>query len=115
MATDCNGATTILKPTIKMCASRNGGNCFQDLTGLGESYQFHQFYLMNCSCPQNVNGRFCENNPADMCSKGSASPCFPGLECRNTKNRIICEACPPGYVGDGIKCEGKNPILFRYS
>lgn len=107
MATDSNNASTLLKPIIKMCACKNGGKCVHDLSGLGTPYAYRAFYLMGCSCPKNVNGRFCQNSPADLCSQGSGSPCFPTAKCRSTKNGIKCGKCPDGYVDDGTTCTGK--------
>ena len=34
-----------------------------------------------------------------------ANPCFPGVICADNGEDFICGACPPGYVGDGIRCQ----------
>ncbi|KAI5745325.1 hypothetical protein M8J76_010099 [Diaphorina citri] len=33
------------------------------------------------------------------------NPCFPGVECRDTREGPRCMRCPDGYVGDGIHCK----------
>ncbi|XP_017791439.1 PREDICTED: cartilage oligomeric matrix protein [Habropoda laboriosa] len=32
------------------------------------------------------------------------SPCFPGVDCRNTPHGPQCGGCPPNYTGDGYHC-----------
>jgi thrombospondin 2/3/4/5 len=38
----------------------------------------------------------------DTCA--SANPCFPGAECFDTANGILCGNCPRGFKGDGKEC-----------
>lgn len=34
----------------------------------------------------------------------SSSKCFPGAECFDTDNGVVCGKCPRGFKGDGINC-----------
>lgn len=45
--------------------------------------------------------------------KCSLKPCFPFVECANTPGEGLgfkCGECPPGYMGDGIRCEDVNEV-----
>ena len=45
--------------------------------------------------------------------KCSLKPCFPFVECTNTPEEGLgfkCGECPPGYMGDGIRCDDVNEV-----
>ena len=49
VATDSEGATTLLTPTVEICGCQNGGNC----TTLGQDPSVSA-YVMSCSCPRGI-------------------------------------------------------------
>ena len=53
---------------------------------------------------------FCCSVADDKCS---LKPCFPFVECTNTPGEGLgfkCGECPPGYMGDGIRCDDVNEV-----
>ena len=44
----------------------------------------------------------------DECAEHSDN-CSPMATCMNTEGHFAC-ACPTGYVGDGVTCEGNNAV-----
>ena len=49
--------------------------------------------------------------------KCSLKPCFPFVECENTPGEGLgfkCGECPPGYSGDGIRCDDVNEVNKLY-
>ncbi|XP_025602698.2 cartilage oligomeric matrix protein [Athalia rosae] len=44
----------------------------------------------------------CKQNPNSCAYR---SPCFPGVQCRDTSSGPECGSCPRGYVGDGRTCD----------
>lgn len=47
--------------------------------------------------------------------KCSLKPCFPFVECVNTPDDGLgfkCGECPPGYTGDGMRCDDVDECLY---
>ena len=45
--------------------------------------------------------------------KCALKPCFPFVECEETPREGLgfkCGECPPGYAGDGIRCDDVNEV-----
>lgn len=45
--------------------------------------------------------------------KCSLKPCFPFVECVNTPDDGLgfkCGECPPGYTGDGMRCDDVDEV-----
>ncbi|CAH3197379.1 unnamed protein product, partial [Porites evermanni] len=48
-------------------------------------------------------------------NKCSLKPCFPFVDCEETPGEGLgfkCGECPPGYSGDGIRCNDVNECLY---
>ncbi|XP_077988515.1 cartilage oligomeric matrix protein-like [Glandiceps talaboti] len=58
------------------------------------------------------------DDPGDNCNNDLSSattaaplptcndrPCYPGVSCSDTEEGAVCEACPIGMTGDGVKCD----------
>ena len=46
-------------------------------------------------------------------NKCSLKPCFPFVDCEETPGEGLgfkCGECPPGYSGDGIRCNDVNEV-----
>ena len=46
-------------------------------------------------------------------NKCSLKPCFPFVDCKETPGEGLefkCGECPPGYSGDGIRCNDVNEV-----
>lgn len=54
-----------------------------------------QLQIENCAgCQGGVEVENCLNS----------NPCFPGVECTDSVNGMICGKCPRGHIGDGRNC-----------
>ncbi|KAK3096942.1 hypothetical protein FSP39_005000 [Pinctada imbricata] len=41
------------------------------------------------------------------------NPCFPGVKCHDTARGYRCGRCPPGYLGDGVRCAARIKCAQR--
>lgn len=49
--------------------------------------------------------------------KCALKPCFPFVECEETPREGLgfkCGECPPGYTGDGIRCDDVNEVNCNF-
>ena len=46
----------------------------------------------------------CGGKPAEVhpCDN---NPCYPGVICADNGEKFMCGECPPGFIGDGIRCD----------
>ena len=62
-------------------------------------------------CPQDLhgNGQECYDDPCE-----DLNPCFTGVRCRSLQGQgqVECDECPPGMVGDGWMCKGKEGVYI---
>eukprot|EP00094_Tigriopus_californicus_P013453 TCALIF_13013-PA protein Name:"Similar to Notch2 Neurogenic locus notch homolog protein 2 (Rattus norvegicus)" AED:0.12 eAED:0.16 QI:6/0.55/0.4/1/0.11/0.3/10/50/1169 len=68
-----------------------------------------------CDCHPGFNGELCDINLGTCWS----NPCFRGklemrcvingVECHEIPNGFLCDSCPPGFTGNGIKCTEVDP------
>ncbi|KAK3248069.1 hypothetical protein CYMTET_42451 [Cymbomonas tetramitiformis] len=113
---------------------RSCGPCPMGFIGDGEVCEENRCFYQNGGCdprttctsdPSAPGGRVCSACPVgfanvapadgtggpEMCGNADwcvLEPCFPGVECWDRaipEEGRTCGACPPGYIGDGVKCE----------
>ncbi|XP_057690157.1 von Willebrand factor D and EGF domain-containing protein-like isoform X2 [Corythoichthys intestinalis] len=53
-----------------------------------------------CICPPGMTGVTCRED-VDECA---SHPCFAGVDCTNSLGSFSCDACPPGFAGNGVVC-----------
>lgn len=111
---DPNNGSSILVPTITVCACKDRGTCVQPATTLEtRNITFSQHKVLTCECKIGFTGEFCENR-RDFCQTLSGSPCHPLVNCTNTPTEYQCGPCPAGYTGEGEECTGMSEFCYLH-
>lgn len=94
----------------RLAPTRATSHCVESrlrpLTSVSGNVQ-HQSVL-----PLSVWNHVCVESPPCLVSRPvetcSTNPCFPGVQCVEERGRTRCGPCPPGYIGDGRRCQRKS-------
>ncbi|KAJ8038277.1 Mucin-4 [Holothuria leucospilota] len=101
-ARDAMNASSVLQPTIKLCACKNGTCNFQ-IYLFDANVVEDKFAVVACDCFDGYDGDFCE----DMYDACQNTPCFVDVPCFDQlppSENFTCGICPSGLIGDGVKC-----------
>ncbi|XP_064644022.1 uncharacterized protein LOC135497923 isoform X2 [Lineus longissimus] len=103
-ATDKLQAETLIDVELHVCNCSKKDQC--DYKEVIKTKTPDNFYLVDCKCPGDYKGRWCELSPCDY----RVTPCYPGVTCSvdGQTNKAKCGACPTGMKDSTLKDPGKN-------